>query len=853
MRPALARHDALTREAVEVNRGDVVKTTGDGFHAVFDDPLDALLASLQLQLALSKPETTNGVALSVRCGLHAGVDERRDNDFFGPVVNRAARIMGAAHGGQILLSQAVVSLVAERLPQGVALRSLGAVRLRDLNSPEPVFQLLHPQLRQDFPALRSLEATPNNLPQQVTSFIGRDAELAEVRKLLGQTRLLTLLGVGGLGKTRLSLQVAAEVLDDYPDGVWFVELAALNDESLVPQAIAYVLGVKEEAGRPVIDALVKFVTQRQLLIVLDNCEHLVGACAEVAKRLLQAGPGMKILTSSREALHMHGETTYAVPALGVPDALSAVTLASLTQYEAVRLFVDRATAAQPSFRVTEQNAPAVIGICRRLEGIPLAIELAAARIRALSVDAIAERLSDRFRLLIHGDRTALPRQRTLRALIDWSYDLLTLHEQALLRRLAVFAGGWTLDAAEVVGAGGDVQQRDVLDLLTHLVDKSLVAVDAVGGRFRLLDTVREYAQERLSGSGEGINARNSHLSFYLAFAEKARPELTGPSQGTWLTRIDEERENFLAAHAWCDFAEGGAEMGFRMLRALKLYLFNRGLLGLGLKVTAEVLARPAAKLRDAPRARALFAAGQFGYFLGRYKEAQQHLEESVAIGREIGNRACVEAALQPLGSVCLANGDLVSARRHLEEAIALARELDNRRELSAAINAMAQLHRVEGALDAAEPLYEEVVAYARELGDNESVAVALLNLSMVAISRGSTEKARKLLLDVLAIAVDIGSKPAGQSALEVSAGLAASCDDWAHAARFFGAAEAQMKTTGIHRDPTDEAFLKPWVARARSALGSENFADAEAAGRALRYDEAIDDVRQWLQRPNLSS
>ena len=286
MRPALARHDVLTREAVEQNRGRIVKTTGDGFHAVFDDPLDALVATLQLQFSLNDPVASAGVPLQVRCGLHAGVDERRDNDFFGPVVNRAARIMGAAHGGQILLSQAVATLVGERLPKGVTLRTLGAVRLRDLANPESIYQVVHPRLREGFPALRSLEATPNNLPQQVTSFIGRETDLAEVKKLLRQTRLLTLLGVGGLGKTRLSLQVAAEVLDDYPEGVWFIELAALNDEGLVQQAIASVLGVKEEAGRPVIDALAKFVAQRRLLIILDNCEHLVRACAEVARAAL---------------------------------------------------------------------------------------------------------------------------------------------------------------------------------------------------------------------------------------------------------------------------------------------------------------------------------------------------------------------------------------------------------------------------------------------------------------------------------------------------------------------------------------------------------------------------------------
>ena len=326
--------------------------TGDGMHAAFGDAVEAVGAAVQLQQALADPAATEGLALRVRCGLHAGIVERRDNDYFGAAVNRAARIMGAAHGGQILLSQAVVTLASEHLPAEVALRDMGAVRLRDLASAERVHQVLHPQLRRDFPPLRSLEATPNNLPRQVTSFIGREHELAEVGSLLRKSRLLTLLGAGGLGKTRLSLQVAAEAMDDYPDGVWFVELAPLADARLVPQAVASVLGVKEEAGRPVLEAVVKHVGDRQLLLILDNCEHLVDACADVATNLLRAGPGIKMLASSREPLRIAGETTYHVPALSIPDPGGALALAALGQYEAVRLFVDRAVAAHSSFRLT---------------------------------------------------------------------------------------------------------------------------------------------------------------------------------------------------------------------------------------------------------------------------------------------------------------------------------------------------------------------------------------------------------------------------------------------------------------------------------------------------------------------
>lgn len=847
MQPALKRHDALARTVVEGQRGTIVKMTGDGMCAAFGDPVDAVGAAVTLQQALADPINTGGVTLPVRCGLHVGVVERRDNDFFGRVLNRTARLMAAAHGGQVLMSQAVAALVGDRLPPPVELRDLGLVRLRDLAAPEHVFQLVHPLLRRDFPALRSLDARPNNLPQQMTSFVGRERELSDVKARLAGTRLLTLVGVGGLGKTRLSLQVAADVLDDYPDGVWFVELAPLADPDRVAQAVASVLAVVEDAGRPVQEALAKFVKDRRLLIILDNCEHLLQACAELARDLLHAGPGVKVLTSSREPLHLTGETSYPLPSLAVPDRHGNITPAALTQYEAVHLFTDRALAVKPAFQVTQENASAIAEICHRLDGIPLALELAAARVRALSVEQIATRLSDRFRLLTSGDRTAMPRQQTLRACIDWSYDLLTAPERTLLQRLSAFAGGWTLEAAEAIGAGGDIGEPEVIDLLMHLVDKSLVISDSERGRYQMLETVRQYAQERLSESAEADLVRTRHLAYYLAFAEEARPQLVGPEQGTWLARLDLERENFLSAHAWCDYADGGAEQGLRLVQALKQYWVNRGLLGLRHRMTVEALARAGAQARNSARCNGLFNAGQASCFMGRYDQATGYLEESLAIAREIGDRRRIGAALQLLGMASLGQGDLITARGHLEEGLALARELGDRRELAAATNGLAQVHRVEGALDTSEPLYEEVLALARELGDREIVAIALLNLAMVSISRGLADRARALLLDALAIARDIGSKPAGQSVLEVCAGLATCSEEWERAARFYGIAEMQTEQTGLHRDPADEAFLAPLIARAREALGATAFASAEADVGSLSYVDAVNEARAWLQ------
>jgi non-specific serine/threonine protein kinase len=695
----------------------------------------------------------------------------------------------------------------------------------------------------------------HNLPAQLNSFVGREREISELKELLRTKRLVTLTSMGGTGKTRLSLQVAADVMDGYPDGVWFVELAPLADERLVPQAVASVLGVKEEAGRPVLEALEKYVKDRQLLLILDNCEHLVHACAELAKKLLRSGRGLQILASSREHLQVTGETNYPVPSLAVPDPLNAasdatceaINLEALTQCEAVRLFIDRAAAAQPAFQVTHRNATAVADICRRLDGIPLAIELAAARVGALSVEKIAARLSDRFSLLTGGDKTAMPRQQTLRASVDWSYDLLAKHERTLLQRLAVFAGGWTLEAVEAVGAGGGIDESAVLDLLIHLVEKSLVTLEAGGERYRLQDTVRQYAQERLNESGGENEARTRYLGFFLALAEKARPELAGPEQGAWLTRLDLERENLLSAHAWADRAEGGATLGLRLVYALKPYWVNRGFLGLGQRMTVEALARAGADEQSLARCGGLFDAGQIGVLMGRYAEAQGYLAESLAIARAIGDKRRIAAALQPLGIACLGQGDMAAARVHLQEALAMAHELGNKREVAAALNVLAQLLRVAGELDTAEPLYEQGLALARELQDRESIAIGLLNLAMVSIGRGSGDRAWPMLLEVLAIADEIGSKRAGQSVLEVSAGLAALREEWECAARFYGSAEAQAAETGLHRDPADEAFLAPRIAKAREALAAAAFATAEAAGRALIYEEAMGEVRAWLE------
>jgi predicted ATPase/class 3 adenylate cyclase len=848
MQRALAAHDHVARFVVETRGGRIVKMTGDGMCAIFDDPLHAVEATLDFQQAIADKAQTADLELRARCGIHVGAAQHRDEDYFGNTVNRAARIMSAAHGGQVLLSQATADLVTDRLPKSVSLRELGPVRLKDLAGPERLYQLQHPSLRREFPALRSLERTPNNLPQHATSFVGRERELDEVAKALMRARLLTLVGVGGIGKTRLVLQVAADTLDRYPDGVWFVELAPIADQSAVTHAVAKVLGVAEESGRSLVDVVSRWATDKRLLLVLDNCEHLVGACATLADRLLREAAGVTLLASSREPLRISGEVIYPVPTLGVPESDKPDTDPTYSRYPAVRLFAERASAVLPSFALNARNGRTIADICRHLDGIPLAIELAAARVRAMPVETIAARLNDRFRLLSTGSRTALPRQQTLRALIDWSHDLLSLQERAVFRRLSVFAGGWTMDGAEAVSTGEGVDKRDVLALFASLVDKSLVAVEPDGGRYRLLETIRSYAREKLEASGEESAACERHLDFHLTLAEAAESHQNGPDQPVWRARLDLEQENLLSAHSYCGCSAGAGAKGLRLANSMQMYWFRSGLLPLGKRVTTEALLHPGAQMRDKQRSVALSAAGLFCSFAGEYDEATRFLEESLAIARELGDREQIIATLESLGFAELGRGRLEAARGHAEEALALARQAGDQRKLASALNAVAQMHRADGDVAAAEPLYDEVVTLGRRLDDMELVAIGLLNLAMTYVARAAYSEARSALREIIAIARRTRSMPVGQSALEVASGLAASMGEAALALRFFGAAEANTRDTGIVRDPADDAFLQPLIRSARSSEGPDTAARAEGDGREAGYEVVLGEVDVWLNQ-----
>ena len=694
-------------------------------------------------------------------------------------------------------------------------------------------------------------AKRHNLPQQLTSFIGHEDDLDEYAAQLDQARLLTLTGIGGCGKSRLAIKLAERLLVLFPDGVWYVDLAPLLDAERVALTVATMLDIREENDRPIIDTLCARLSNQRTLLVLDNCEHLAAACAALVQRVVSAGSGVRVLAASREGLGVPGERTATVRSLSFPPPASKHELRALEACEAVRLFVERITLLVPKFSLTDDTADAVAEICRRLDGIPLAIELAAARVKILSVEEIRARLDDRFRLLTGGSKTALARQQTLLATIQWSYDHLGPDQQQLLRRLSVFVGGWTLGGAVRV-AGEQLDEYAVLDVLGRLVDQSLVTTHRVEGgttRYSMLETVRQYAHDRLNEAGEGEATRNRHLEFYVTLAEEAEPELVGQEQGAWFARLDLERENLLAAHAWCDQAEGGAELGLRLVFSVQEYFLQRGLMALGKRVTVEALTRPGAQGRNLARCRALWAAGEFSYLMGRYGEARNYVELSLAIAREIRDKGRAAEALRLLGYVALDQEDRAGAHNISRTRL---RFPDNSKtnDTSPAHSMRLLCFTAKSENWRRRSRYEEALALHREVGDRAGSAICLANLAWIAICLGLGDRARGMVREGFAIAEEIGSKRVGVVHLRSATELAAYFREWECAARLYGAAEALSEKMGYHPEPTEEASQAPFIARTREALDAAAFAAAESAGRSLSYDEAITEARSWLEQPS---
>ena len=884
MRPALARHDALLRAVIGRHGGHVFKTIGDAFCAAFTAAPDALAAAGECQSVLEAEPWETDTPLRVRMALYVGAAEERDGDYFGQPLNRVARLLAAGHGGQVLVSSTAQKLVHGNLPAGVGLRDMGEHILKDLGRPEHVFQLLAPGLPRDFPPLRSLNSPGlrNNLPQQISSFIGRAEEVAHVEALLGRSRLLTLTGMGGTGKTRLALQAAANLLTGEGDGVWLAELAPLADPALVPQAVASALGVRESPGTPLSRTLTEALKEKRLLLVLDNCEHVLAACAALASDLLRACPQVHILATSREALGIAGEQTFRVPSLSVPEK-KAQTALEMAGCGAVHLFTERARSVQPSFAVTDRNAPAVAAVCRRLDGIPLALELAAARVRALSVEEINDRLGGRFRLLTGGSRTALPRQQTLRALIDWSYDLLQPPEKAVLARLSVFAGDWSLEAAEAVCVGDDVEDWEVLDLVTALADKSLLVVEQSGDRmrYRLLESVRQYAADRLAEGGGGPEARARHRDHFLALAEEADAGTRGPEQAAWLDRLESEHDNLRAALDWCREDEAGAEPGLRLARALYRFWRVRGHLAEGRGRLAAATGHPGAREHPLERASALRFASGLEQVQGDLAAARALAEEALALFESTEDARGGAGVLLTLGNVALMQDDLAGARAYYERGLPLYRRFGELAGVAKALGNLGVVMQAQGDLAGAALVGEESLAFFQKEGDAEGAARALSSLGEIAHARGDDDGARARLEETLALyhqigarsgslagslrllgmvslrqgrvgeararvreglalAREIGDGRSGTDALEAWAKLCLAQGQAAEAAHVLGAASRSRLALNAPNGAASQADLEGDVRAAEASLGAAAFSAAWAEGAALTWEQAAE-------------
>jgi predicted ATPase/class 3 adenylate cyclase len=885
MRAALLRHDALVIATLARYGGRQIKERGEGdsIFAVFTSPSAALAAVSSLQQALLGEPWPPQTSLRVRMGLHTGEADVRDGSYYGVTVNRTARIRSAGYGGQILVSRSTFDLLRDALPEGLELRPLGIFALKGLARPEELFQVVHPTLPDRFPSPLAPTAAsadapaPTNLPLALSALIGRAREQQEIVALLERHRLVTLTGPGGVGKTRLAVAVAEQLAPRPPDGVWLIELAALSGTTdigapLIGQVVAATLGIPEEAERPLLATLSHYLSARSLLLILDNCEHLIGACAVLAAALLRSCPGLRILATSQERLEVAGELGYPVPPLGVP-AHATPTAATLLGSEAAALFAERARERRPSFVLTDQNAPAVAQICRRLDGIPLAIELAAARLGALPVEDIAARLDDRFRLLTGGPRSAQPRQKTLRATLDWSYELLAESERVLLRRLAVFAAGCTLEAAVVVCAGGGLEEWVIVDVISGLVGRSLVVLD--GDRYRLLETVRLYGWERLEQAGEASILRERHLGWCLALAEQADRCLHGPEQGHWLSRLDQEYDNLRAALDWSTHEGMMSEEGAGLAAALSPYWELRGPRAEG-RVWLE--AAGASKAALGVRARALAGAGDLAARQGDLARAEWLHDASLTLRRAMGEPRGIAQSLFNMGRLRLLHLDSAGARAAFEESLALARDLGDPWGLFSITNALGQAARMQRDYGRARALHEDALTIARGIGAPQAIAITANNLAMVLADLGDRETARERYEEALAlhraaddrfnvagtlanlaeIAVDGGeiqcaralyresldvfrdldAKPYIAICLEGLAEVNVLNGDAARCAALLGAAERIRDVTGTSLGPDEQTRRDRTAARVRALLGAD--ADvAWATGRALDLDRAI--------------
>jgi predicted ATPase/class 3 adenylate cyclase len=829
-------HGGILREAIASGGGTEVQTEGDSFFAVFPTPVGALAAAVQAQQALASHGWPEAHSVRVRMGLHTGNGVLGGDNYIGLDVHLAARIAAAGHGGQVVLSDATRKFVEHTLPDGVSLRDLGRHRLKDIERPEHLYDLVIAGLPADFRAVRTLEARPTNLPSQRTSFVGREREKTEVTNLLANTRLLTLTGPGGTGKTRLALKVAADHLNRFSDGVFFVDLSPIVDPALVPSAIAQALLIREEIGRDLLDTLADHLRDRHLLLVIDNSEQVIEAGAVIA-RLLDAASRLSVLATSRAPFRLSGEHEYVVPPLAVADPSDVADMDMVTGSEAVRLFTERSAAIRPGFHVTNSNAFTVAQIAARLDGLPLAIELAASRLNILSPEALLERLDRRLPLLTTGPRDLPDRQRTLRNTIEWSHDLLGAEEQRLFARLGTFNGGWTLEAAEAICASG--LKLSVLDGLGTLVDQSLVRrSDDAQPRFTMLETIREFAVERLAASGAEDDLRRRHAEHFRDLAEEANQHLMLENRVDWLTLLEDEHDNIRGALDWAE-RTGDADTGLRTAASVWRFWQQRGHLAEGRRRLEFLLSLPGSSARTPPRARALGALGGISYWQNDYPPTRAAYEEAVDIARELGDRQLLASALLDLSYIPFVEQNVDGAETILREALTVADDAGDRVLRAEVLSSIAFVEVARGNPAAAREPYRTAIEILREEGAAWQAASHLTGLGMITRAAGDADTAKRHLREALEIFAQASDMLSTSMALR---GLALIANDEGlheRGARLVGAEERIREQVGGGVPPE---LIGRWgdpAEDARRALGDDGYRRARAEGYAMEMEAAV--------------
>ena len=825
MREAMARHDRIVDRCLKQHHGTDVPSgrAGDSILAVFARAVDAAACALALQRDFAAEPWPAEINLEIRVALHSGEAELREDQYHGQVLNRCARLLATCHGGQVLLTSASEQLLVDELPAGAELRDLGLHRLKDLTRTEHVFELVDAEHPREFPPIRSQQPA-TNLPIQLTAFIGRDGELRELRELHGRARSLTLTGPGGSGKTRLALELASEVVPEHADGVWFIELGPVSGPQLVPQAVADTLHLKEQASRRLAETLADHLRERRSLLVLDNCEHVVDTVAELAVELLQECEGLKVLATSREPLRVPGEVTWRVPPLG--------------RDEAMRLFADRAAAHEAQFRISDENIDLIVRICECVDRIPLAIELAAARVHVMSIDEILSRLEKSFGLLTGGNRTTVSRQQTLRATLDWSYDLLSDAEKMLFRRLSIFAGRFTLDAAEAV-CGDDLLKPDaVLDLLGRLVDKSMVGLDHP--RYRCLETIRSYGRQQLEQAGE-LDPIQTRLAAYLIGVAESR---TPGHLAEWLDRLEALYDDIGATLVWSQKAD--SELGMRLAVALDVFWQLRGHASVPRQFAEAILAQRSPDFGRRPAA--LYLAGAFAYLQGDFAAARRRIDEAVAEARAAGDWVTLLAALERSGLMAAAAGDLAASEAALEAALNLAREHRDQAAEASILHQLGLRASQKPDLPAARTLLEKSLELRRTLERSDEASMSLTFLAAVALLQADASTARRCIVESLEIGRTLRDRRAAWS-LDVLACLTTRDGNLERALQLAGAGSAMHEASGNTPPAPWEAFVSPHVQLARNGLDPELARMRWEAGRRMVFDEALDFALATVSTP----